>query len=211
MSTVIMSIHRALGELKTYDNRIKNAICSQFVIANKKSNEKIGGKTVKEFTNAMKGNFNSVTSLIENKKRIKQAIVISNAETNVSISNVTYKVAEAIERKNLIRLEEEFLAQLKTQYKKERDKVENENNALQNKLEDYLKSVLGEKNNRTPEDVAKYTEDFEKRHKYDLIDPANIENYIKQLDKEIIDFKTEVDYVLSESNANTKISVDLVD
>ncbi len=50
-----------------------------------------------------------------------------------------------------------------------------------------------------------------KKNTYELIDPAGIEDYIKKLEKDIIDFKNEVDYVLSESNATTFIEVNFVD
>ena len=40
MSKVNMSIHRALSELKTYDDRIQRAMQATFVMHNKTSNDK---------------------------------------------------------------------------------------------------------------------------------------------------------------------------
>ena len=43
-----------------------------------------------------------------------------------------------------------------------------------------------------------------------MIDPNNLRAVIEEMTKENDQFNTEVDYVLSESNSNTFIEVDLV-
>lgn len=211
MAKVTMTIHRALGELKTYNDRIFNAINATFVASNKKSNEKINGKTVKELEQAIQGNFDSVKTLIENKKRIKAAVVASNAAEKVTIAGKEYSKADAIERKAAIVLEEKFLMTLKRQFNAERTKVENENNQLQTKLENYLQSVLGDKASRSAAEIEEHTKSFMSKNTYELIDPVGVESYIKTLENDILNFKNEVDYVLSESNATTVVEVDLVD
>lgn len=212
MSIVKMSIHRALPEKKTYDARILNATAVSFIISNKASNKKIGSKTIAEATSAIESNFKSVTALMENKKRIAAVIVSSNATTEVSIGGMTYKIAEAIERKQLIKLEENLLSTLKRQYTDAKAKADYENNLLPGKLEEYLKSILGgDKAQRSAEEVALHTTDFMAKNTYDLIDPLKLEDEIKKLEKDILDFKTNVDYVLSESNATTFVEVEFID
>lgn len=211
MAKVKMSIHRALGELKTYDDRIRSAINSQFIVANKKSNDKINGKTIDETKSMIQGNFDSVRILIENKKRIKSAVIASNANTKVMIAGVEYTVADAIERKNAISLEDDFLRKLRLDFVKENNKVNSENEQLSTKLENYLQSILGEKSIRQASDIEEHTKAFMARNSWELIDPNKVEEYIKKLEKDILDFKTEVDYVLSESNSLTHVEVDLKD
>ena len=206
-----MSIHRALGELKTYDDRITKASELQFVIANKKSNEKIAGKTIEEFKSHVKGGFASYYALTENQKRLKAAVVLSNATTKVKIGGVEYSVAEAIERKAKIHHDISFLNKLKSQFNIQNKRVEEANDALPEKLESYLQSILGDKDKRTVEDIAAHTKAFEERNKYELLDPCNITMQIEKLEESITSFKTEVDYILSESNAVTFIDVDFVD
>lgn len=210
MSVVKMSVHRALGELKTYDSKIQKSSLEKFVIANKKSNDKIGSKTLAEYKEEMKGNLKKVKDLVENRKRLKSVIVMSNAKTVVTIGNEQYTVAEAIERKNFIAEEENILDELKRQYNRAMQTIEKENNTLPAKLENYLSSILGDKTQRKIEEVEEYSKAFENKHKYELIDPNNISDYIKELEESITRFKTEVDYVLSESNATTFVEVDFV-
>jgi len=208
MTIVKMSVHRGLAELKLLDSKINSVLQRRFIIGNKLSNKTVDGRTLDEVRVAIKGNFDSITALIENRKRIKDQLVRSNAVTVVKVAEKTYTVAEAIERKNSVKYDIDFLAMLKQQFTMEKNRVEKENSLLPTKLETYLASVLGEKGSRTPEDVKLHTKVFEDSNKWDLIDPNNISVYIDTLEKEIQEFKTNVDYVLSESNATTFVEVD---
>ncbi len=212
MANVRMSVHRGLAEIKLYDRKIESATRNQFVVANKVSNKNIGGRNLDEVRKVIQGNFDSVVALIENRKRIKQALVNSNANTKVTIGTVEYTVAEAIERKNSVQYDLSFLQSLKQQYAQANNAVEQNNAQLPSKLETYLVSVLGgDKVNRDPETVKAHTKVFEDMNKFELIDPAKIADYITKYENEINDFSTQVDYILSEVNATTFIDVDLVD
>ena len=210
MNKQTMSLHRALAELKFYDDKIKRATEQNFVYANKKSNDKIAGKTIEECKQQIKGGFASYYALTENQRRIKAAVVLSNANTNVKIGGQEYTVAEAIERKAKLHHDESFLYHLKLQFNIHKKKVEDENSKLPEKLEGYLQSILGEKDKRTVEDIAAHTKAFEDRNKYELIDPCDIAKQIEKLEESITSFKTEVDYILSESNATTFIEVEFI-
>lgn len=204
-----MSIHRALAELKNYNKRINSAIFQNFIVANKKSNKKISGIDIDDFKNLIQSNFDTAKALIENKKKLKSAIVLSNANTTVEIAGITYTIAEAIERKNLLIHEKEFINSLKDQYSRAVSLVNNKNDNLPDALERYLSTILGEKDKRNVEDIELHTKAFYAREEYELIDPMNIKEYIDKLEKDINDFETNVDYILSESNATTFIEVDL--
>jgi len=210
MATSRMSVHRGLAELKLYGNKIETLSNSQFVVANKLSNKTIGGRTVDELTNQIKGHFDKMVALIENRKRIKDAIVQSNAVTIVDIGDREMTVAQAIERKNSVEFEKQFLYNLKRQFMAENGAVEKANNELPSKLETYLEKTLGTEK-REIETVKALTKVFEDTNKYGLIDPSHIQNYITKLEEEINDFETKVDYSLSEVNATTFFEVDLAD
>ncbi len=212
MSLVKISVHRALAEIKLLNKRIESGCNVDFLAANTMSNVTIRGKSLEDYKKLITGNYDSVTTLIENRKRIKSALVISNATTKVKVGNQEFSVAEAIERKNAIDLEKLLLNNLKQQYNA-CNKAVNDNGArLPEMLEKYLSVVLGtDKNTRDPESVKAHTKDFEKRNKMELIDPLNIATKIEQLEKSIDDFETNVDYILSESNATTFVEVELKD
>lgn len=209
MAVVNMSVHRGLSELKLYANKIASLNSGSFVVANKQSNKTIGGRSIEDVNNLIKGNFDSMVALIENRKRIKDAIVKSNAATNVTIAGKIMTVAEAIERKASIEFERNFLRILQNQFSQQNNLVEQQNLQLPTKLESFLEATLGEK--RDVATVKDLTKTFEDNNKYVLIDPNHIQDYIQALDKSINEFASQVDYTLSESNATTFFDVELVD
>jgi molybdenum cofactor biosynthesis enzyme len=209
MAIVNMSVHRALSELKLYANKIETTSRNAFVLANKKSNKTIGGRNVEEVSSTIKSQFDSIVALIENRKRVKDAIVNSNAVTIVTVGGKKMTVAEAIERKTAIALDRQFLAVLQNQFATQNNVVEQQNAQLPPKLESFLQATLGEK--RDIEQVKQWSDTFNANNTWELIDPCHIQNYIAKLSTEIEEFASQVDYVLSESNATTLLDVDLVD
>jgi hypothetical protein len=206
-----MSIHQALSELKTYEDRISRVLKDPFVVINRKGNVKIGGDTIEECKTKMKASLQSILALIENKKRIRAAVVKSNGMTVVAVGGKEYTVSEAIERKNMIVLEDRLVTSLSEQFTTALAKVEAINEALPQKLDSYLQSVLGDKGKADPENIAELTKNFRATNEYELVDPNSLGKRIKEMYDEISEFKGEVDYKLSESNATTFIEVDLVD
>jgi hypothetical protein len=209
MSKVRMSVHRGLAELKLYDNKINSVMLNPFIASAKMSDKTIGGKTIEEVEDDIDGNFHKLIALIKNRDALKSAIVKSNAETTVMIGSQEMTVAEAIERKGSISYKRTFLNILTKQFTAVNNFVNNSNEQLQPKLENHLQSVLAEK--RDVETVKQLTKLFEDKHKYILIDPCHVQNYISRLTEEVEEFSTQVDYVLSESNATTFFDVEFVD
>lgn len=101
MTTEKMTIHKALCELKTLDARITKSIGeTEYVFANKHSNDKVNGMTVAAYCDEIKSGYQRVTDLIKRRDAIKRAVVLSNAVTKVTVGGKEYTVAEAIEMKN---------------------------------------------------------------------------------------------------------------
>lgn len=208
METKRLSLHRALSELKMLNGRIEAATKNVILVrANRKSNEKIDGMPIEEFKKDMQGSYDKVTSLIAYRNRLKAFVVASNAQTNVQIGTVTMTVAEAIERKQSIQFEKDVVEKLRRQYQRAITQVTEANEALPEKLETYLVNILGNKDKQSPDEVQLHTETFMKRNEFELVDPMNIKNIIDTLTAQIEEFESEVDAVLSESNATTFIEL----
>lgn len=203
-----ISLHRALSELKMLTERIEAATKNVVLVrANRKSNEKIDGMPIEEFQKDMQGSYDKVMSLITYRNRLKALVVASNAQTTVKIGTVTMTVAEAIERKQSIQFEKDVVEKLRRQYQRAITQTTEANEALPEKLETYLINILGNKDKQSPDEVKLHTETFMKRNEYELIDPMNVKKIIETLTAQIEEFESEVDAVLSESNATTFIEV----
>lgn len=203
-----MTVHKALAELKTLDDRIETEITgSVFVKANVRSNTKIFGKSLDEFKSDTKANYQSVMALINRRNALKRAVVLSNAVTKVEIGGVQYSVAEAIEMnnhgmENLV----EFRDFLKDQYSSVKRMVESENGDKLNKnCESYLQAMFGTKEKTNNADVEAVQKAYIMSHSYDIVTGFDIEKVIKELTDRIDAFKAEVDSALSVSNALTVV------
>ncbi len=204
-----LSIHRALTELKMLNLRIETATNEvSAVVANRKSNRKMNGVDIQEYEKQMQASYDKVVGLISYRNKIKALVVQSNASTKVIVGKEEMTVAEAIERKQSIQYEKNLLEIMQHQYRSTINTVAKENDALPAKLETYLINILGNKDKQSPDEVKLHTETFMKRNEYEVIDPLNVKKQIESLSTRIEEFESEVDAVLSESNATTFIEVE---
>lgn len=205
-----MSVHQALAELKTLNARITKASKEVFINYAVNNNPKVGGIDREDAETTMKSNLQSVKQLIENRKRLKEAIVASNAAVKVTIGGVEYTVASAIERKALINHEQDLLRMLEVQYNNALAYVNKINEDLPAKAEKYIATLTAsDKTNRTADEIKDLANDYIKRNTVELVDPNNLKVEIETLRKSIEDFLTEVDFKLSELNATTLIDVNI--
>lgn len=211
MTTERMTVHKALAELKLLDDRILKTIKSSvFCVANKHSNQKIGGVDLEEYKNSIYSGYDKAVSLIARRKAIKKAVVLSNAVTKVKIGGVEYTVAEAIEMKNHgIDFEGTLMDAMKMQYEKAMIVIKNENgNDLEERADKYVTAIYGQKEGKSNgSDIEKVREDFLISNQYELVDPLGVLERIEELETWITSFLSEVDAALSVSNALTEIEI----
>ena len=206
-----MTVHKALAELKTLDDRINSEITgSVFVRANRHNNTKIFGKTIADFMADTESSYQSVKALINRRNAMKRAVVLSNAITKVNIGGVEYTVAEAIEMnnhgmENLVDLRD----CLREQYSSVKRMVESENgDKLVKACENYIQATFGTKEKINNPDIEMAQKVYMTNNTYDIVTGLDIEKVIKELTDRIDTFKTEVDSALSVSNALTVIEFD---
>ena len=213
MTNEKMTVHKALAELKTMDDRISKAIRSTtYVLAVKHSAEKINGVKVKDFKDQMQSGYQKVTDLIKRRDAMKRAVVLSNAVTKVQIGDKSLTVAEAIEAKNHgMEFKSELLRAMSNAYTQAQSELtRNGGEALEKKAEQYVLAVIAAqpKDSKMAVDseaMKALRKDYITNNTYDLIDPIGVVSMMDALNDEILAFETEVDAALSVSNAVTVI------
>lgn len=212
MTTETMSVHKGLAELKILDGRIKKEIQNgSYCAANKHSNDKINGIPIDDFKKAAQGTYDKVTDLINRRKAIKKAIVLSNAKTTVKIADVEYTVAEAIEMKNHgIEFEAMLIYAMDNQYKLAQAEVNRQNGSdLEKRADQYVTAIYGQKEGKTASaDIEKVRKDFLEANSFEVVDPINIPEKLEELNRKMDAFLAEVDSALSVSNALTEITIE---
>ena len=206
-----MTIHKALSELKVLDSRIERAIDEiTAVTASKHNNAKISGMTVAEWCDEAKAKYQSAITLINRRNAIKRAITRSNAVTMVSINGVEYSVAEAIDMKAKgVEYQAKLTAVLKSQLAKYKRAADMENERLEARADEYLKSMYaGSDLKNMSDEIKKVRETFITAQTMELVDPLHAGETADKLQNDIDAFMSEVDSALSVSNALTTVDVE---
>lgn len=209
MSNTI-TITRALAEIKSLDSKIAKSIGdARFIDIKKKSQTHINGVGIENVKSEIQGSYDKITQLIKNRDTLKRAVILSNATTRVTIGAEIMTVAEAIDKKNTINNQIDLLNEMSRQYSQLTTDITKRNLQIEQQAEQAANQNFGNKQKSNPTEYNQFVEDFKARNEYELIDPIILKKKIDELCEKINEFETEVDFVLSESNAGTKIEVNL--
>lgn len=204
-----MSVHRALAELKLIDNKIDSHIGdSKFAGIKRKQGNTIQGIDVKTFEQKSLSAFQSIQDLIDRRNAIKSAIVLSNANTKVKIGEKEYTVAEAIDRKNTIRHKIDLIKKLKTTYNNTHLQVIQFNESLNEEALNYFKQITENKEKLNDNSFKALVSAYKEEREKEVVCGFDILEEIERIENETKEFLTNVDYILSESNTETKIEIE---
>jgi len=203
-----ITITRALAELKLLDSRIsKKTSESDFAfLLSKKNKSNVNTETLT--TNA-RASFQSIVDLIKRRQTLKSAIILSNAHTRVKLNGEDLTVAEVIECKQLVDLYKALLLKLKQNRETIVNQVERNNQQLELDLQKLLEINFGKSSNSktNTDDIENISKTYREQNKSEMLDCVNIDSKIKEVEELINKYETETNFVLSESNATTKIRV----
>jgi len=217
MASNQMSITQGLAELKLLDKRIKNLIgstsgssdwessqtCFRFMDVSTKTKQVDAERLKKEAQSA----YQSFNDLLKRRDLIKRAIIQKNATTIIRIGTWEGTVAEAIEQKSSMAYKRTLLYSMKKQSTEVTDRLKTEQKDMLDRLDRLLSSEMGKDMKTNPETVAALSVSFQENNKITLLDPLESSKVINALEEEIETFTTNVDWVLSEANSKTLISV----
>lgn len=204
-----MTLHKALAELKLIDKKLSKKIVEFNPVG-----LHIKGRLVndihkqEDFERDVKADAESINDLFERKIKIKAAIVKVNGETTVTIGGKVMTIADAINRKSIIGVKKELLKVVVTRYNAVIGKMNVSNERLNERLDKYLIELFGkEKVEAKDANVEGAIKTFREMNEFLLCDPIKANDTAIAIDKEIMDFESEVDYVLSETNSTTFIYI----
>lgn len=199
-----MSITQALAELKLLRKRFTNCLeDAEFVTLKTKTRQ----VDTAAFAADAQASYRSYRDLLDRYNRVKAAIVASNATTTVMFGGRTYTIAEAVERKRTIETERACLSKMQEQWHRVQMNYQAHQNEQQQRVDRLMMQELG-KDKQTNVEVAKSLQEaFLESNKADIVDPLNLAKLIREFSKELEEFETNVDWVLSESNGRTMVVV----
>jgi len=199
-----MSITQALAELKLLDKRIQKSL-DHVTWADVKT--KSHPVDTEAFARTAHADYQSFTDLVKRRDAIKRAVVLSNASTRVKVGDWEGTVAEAIEYKTSIVYKRRLLDTLRDQLFTAKERFREQQEAVDARLEKLLHSELGKDVKTSPDTITALTNTFRENNKVELVDPLDLASRTRALEDEIESFETNVDWVLSETNGKTQITV----
>ena len=209
-----ISITRALAELKRLDDRLNRMTTDQSIFVSvavgQGDKQKVLGvsDTVQNVVSQIQSNRDRVNSMIEQRAKIKAAVVASNAATKVTLGTREMTVAEAIELKKSIDVKRNMLSTYRRQVIQANALVAKQNAALEAQIETNLATIYGNEKGKVDASMFEAIAKPQREQKEaSLIDPIKINDLIKSLEEEISLVETELDFTLSEQNAKTEIEI----
>ena len=203
-----MSVTQGLAELKLLDKRINKELSYVFWAKVSTKNNRVDEVALKKVAQA---EYQSYMDLVKRRDTIKRAIVLSNATTTVTIGSgsTDWKgtVAEAIEHKASLTYKKSLLEKIKKCISTVEAEYSSANEALERRLDGLLTSELGKDVKTNPETITALRTSFLETNKVELVDPLDLMKMAKDLSDEIDSFESNVDWVLSEANGRTQITV----
>ena len=210
----VMSVTRALAELKRLDDRLNRMTTDQSIFVSvavgKGDKQKVLGvsDTVQNVVSQIQSNRDRVNSMIEMRAKIKAAVVASNAATKVKLGAREMTVAEAIELKKSIDVKRNMLNTYRRQVIQANALVYSQNATLDAQIETNLATIYGNEKGKVDASMFEAIAKPQREQKEaSLIDPIKINDLIKSLEEEISLVETELDFTLSEFNAKTEIDI----
>jgi len=205
-----ISITRALSELKTLESRFEKKVenlKSIAVSAEGKLKSPNNMYKTADFEEQAKADLQSLDDLYNNICTIKAEIDKINATTTVEVKGKTMTIQEVLVQKKYINLKEDLLNNLKVQYNRASTALEEGQCKLEKYIEQLHASLMTGDSNSKAQDYEAIDAAARKSKEVTLVDPCNIQDKIKQLEDEIEEFKTNVDYTLSTVNSTTFIEI----
>jgi hypothetical protein len=203
-----ITITEGLVSLKTLNNRIENEITSTtFAVSSQKGKQISGFKSVDDFVARAKSQYQSIVDLINRRNAIKSKIVESNALTKVVIAGTEYTVAGAIERKASVKYELQLINTLQQQFNRATAIADRANTDAQTRLDNLINTTFGKDSKVDATLIKSMSDSFWGENECLVRDPLSITNVVSTMSKDVENFLSNVDVVLSISNATTFIEV----
>lgn len=208
-----MSVTRALATLTKVEEKIQKrieALNTIHIAKGTDANRQIPGsiQSVEDFEKSAQADFQGVQDLLSVRDDLKAKVVQSNAVTKVEIAGESMTVAQAIERKRTIVFKELLLGKLKSQYNHAQVRLNRDTQEFEAKLEAARAPYVQRDKAPDAAQLAVVEAPVRSMGTPSIVDPLGLADRIRSLEAEIEDFKSNVDFVLSESNARTEVEIE---
>jgi hypothetical protein len=199
-----ITIARALNEVKLLTKRIqKTADVGSLVKYQKGEIGKQEPANVVDFVSHVQG----LQQLILNRAEIKNAISLANAQVVIEVGQYRLTIAAALAMKEGLDAQKLALEKAKKDYRNIKGVVNRANEEAGNKLSAILEQNFGKDKRADSNDFDAIAAPFNKANLSFVVDEETLIKNLELYETMIEDFESEVDFALSEANAQVKIKI----
>jgi hypothetical protein len=204
-----ISLTRLLNEIKLLDDKIDKKISTDINFFDIRiGNKLLNYDSDKTMKSKVTSHLNSIRDLISKRDKYKSILLKANNETTVTVSGITYTIAEVIAKKQKIYQDYELISQIKQQYTKIQNDIINIEDDNRSKLDELIKLNLGKDRKVDEKDFSSITKTFNENNKVELVDVCKVYEYYEKLLEELDEFRNDIDFTLSEINAKTEVTIE---
>ena len=217
MQEKTLTVQEALNELKVLDSRIyRKTHGGKFVGVKSKEMLVSPNKsrlTVDGFISETESEVQSISDLINYRKALRSAVILSNGRELIKVGDKELTVAEAIEYKNSIDNERGFVNKLSDDLKSAEITASNLNEKLEkNTLEKERLVLGGEKDRKGESEILEALRKEADKSKAEVVVPkvnaTDLSKYVEDMRDELDYFESNIDFILTASNVTTTITVE---
>jgi len=200
-----MSLHRIIAEIKATEQKLSQITNGSFVFTVPADSD----ADTLEAKRLSQANFDGIQALLKKLAVLKAERNKANATTKVKIGGTEMTIDEALARKaaNVYRLT--FLNTLRAQMNNGKARVDQVQTQIEAKIAQQVAAASGGTKKASDDEIKVFRQLAERNTKIAVVTFDGLKDQIDAIAKELEQFATEVDYVLSEANAMTKVDVTL--
>lgn len=205
-TTTNMSLHRVIAAIKDIETKLTMTAHTSFIYTAITED----ATKIAEAKQKSQSDFDKVNSLIANLAELKAARNLANSVAQVTIAGVTMTIDEALAKKAAVPHKQALINTLTAQFTNAQRTVDTNAAQIEANISKQMAAMFTGTRKATEDEVAVIRAAAERNQKAVILHADGLKERLEALKKEVEDFNLEVDYVLSEANATTKVDVKLV-
>lgn len=206
MTVTNMSLHRIIAEIKAAEEKLQAIPRSVFVFTVPVDDQ----VNIDEGKRQSQSAYDSVAALLSNLATLKAARNKVNAVTEITIAGKKMTIDQALAKKSANVFQLSFLNTLRTQMNAGKAQVDQIQAAIENKIAQQVAAASTGTKKASEDEIAVFRRLAERNTKKEVVVFDGLKANVDKMAADLEQFNIEVDYVLSEANATTKVDVELV-
>lgn len=201
----VVTLARALNEVKMLSKRIDKLSQERNFVQTQK-----GSSTAQPLDTIDFGaHIQAMTALIERRSNIKNLITSANSQVRIKVGQYEMTIAAAISMKETIPAQENVLSNALSVYKSAKGRVNQANEQANEKLSQLLEANFAKDKKADSADYEAIAGPFNKANTTVIVNEETLIKQFEDYSSFIEEFSNEVDFALSEANAQVKIELPL--